>query len=87
MFGKVREEIANINANLNSIEENLKRKYVKSGYEYLVWDSRTVNVWFSLNYHDWLKLQKTKKWKSFLKRLRKYQDEYNLGLINEGKKP
>ena len=39
--------------------------------------NRPTRVSFELDYHDWLKLQKSKEWKDFEKLFLKYQKRHN----------
>ncbi len=75
------DDIAMIKMNVENIQNHLQRKYVKNGYSFITWSAippiQSVQVFFELNYRDWLKLQKSKEWKAFVKCLRKHQNKYN----------
>ncbi len=86
MFKDISEaiiKISSIKYDLDEMKEKLTNKTIRRGYQYLSFDHKTVTVYFDLDYHDWLKLEKSKKWKAFLKRLQKLQDEYCLEQIHK----
>lgn len=70
--------------NVTTIQNNLRSRYVMKGYSVITWKTtlptQVAQVSFELHYHDWLKLQKSKEWKAFEKRLYKRQSKYNLRL-------
>ena len=82
MLKRIYEELVSIRCGINEICEYLKPlKEKDSGITIKTFlpnlSIQPTVVSFELNYHDWLKLEKSKEWKSFQKLLLECQKEYN----------
>lgn len=94
MFKKAKEALEELQGNISyikntviAIQKNLECKDIRKGYSVIAWTSNTptqpAQVSFEVNYPDWLKLEKSEEWKSFLKLLRKRQNEYTQKRLQE----